>query len=125
MLKTLIFGFLFGIVGTVTAAYYVPVVDQYRESSVISVFANGGNTESFHINIPTDRIMIGAPGQAEPVPPGLQGPADAQFEGVRKMRFHMAPLMRSHGPASKKIGPGETVFTLTPLPAIVWERPAA
>jgi len=28
MLKTIIFGFLLGIVGTVAAAYYVPVVDQ-------------------------------------------------------------------------------------------------
>ena len=87
MLKTLIFGFLLGIVGTVAAAYYVPVVDQYRESSVISVSPNGGNTESFRINIPTDRIMIGAPRQAEPLPAGLQWPAEEQFDGVRVELF--------------------------------------
>jgi hypothetical protein len=87
MLKTLIFGFLLGLVGTVVAAYYAPVVDQYRESSVIAVAPNGGNTESFHINIPTDRIMIGAPRQAEPMPPGLQWPADATFDGVRVELF--------------------------------------
>ena len=50
MLKTLIFGFLLGIVGTVAAAYYVPVVDQYRESSVISVSPNGG-TFWFHASV--------------------------------------------------------------------------
>ena len=87
MLKTLIFGFLLGIVGTVAAAYYVPVVDQYRESSVISVSPNGGNTESFRINIPTDRIMIGAPRQAEPLPAGLRWPAEEQFDGVRVELF--------------------------------------
>lgn len=89
MLKTLIFGFLIGIVGTVAAAYYVPVVDQYREYSIISVSPNGGNTESFHINIPTDRVMIGAPQQAEPLPPGLQWPADELFDGVRVELFKL------------------------------------
>lgn len=89
MLKTLIFGFLLGIVGTVAAAYYVPVVDQYREASVISVTPNGGNTESFRINIPTDRIMVGAPRQAEPLPPGLQWPADELFDGVRVELFKL------------------------------------
>ncbi len=89
MLKTLIFGFLLGIVGTVAAAYYAPVVDQYRESSFIAVSPNGGNTESFRINIPTDRIMTGAPRQAEPLPPGLRWPADEWFEGVRVELFKL------------------------------------
>jgi len=89
MLKTLIFGFLLGIVGTVAAAYYVPVVDQYREASVIAVTPNGGNTESFRVNIPTDRIMIGAPRQAEPLPPGLQWPVDELFDGVRVELFKL------------------------------------
>ena len=87
MLKTLIFGFLLGLVGTVAAAYYVPIVDQYRESSVISVSPNGGNTESFHITVPHDRIMVGAPMQAEPLPPSLQWPTDELFDGVRMELF--------------------------------------
>ncbi len=87
MLKTLISGFLLGIVGTIAAAYYLPVVDQYRESSVISVTPNGGNTESFRINIPTDRIMVGAPRQSEPIPRGLRWPADELFGGVRVELF--------------------------------------
>ena len=89
MLKTVILGFILGIVGTVAAAYYVPVVDQHRESSVIAVAPNGGNTESFRINIPTDRIMVGAPRQAEPLPPGLQWPADELFDGVRVELFKL------------------------------------
>lgn len=87
MFKALVFGFLLGIVGTVAAAYYVPVVDQHRESSVISVAPNGGNSESFRINIPTDRVMVGAPRQAEPLPPGLHWPADELFDGVRVELF--------------------------------------
>jgi len=89
MLKTVILGFILGIVGTVAAAYYVPVVDQHRESSVIAVAPNGGNTESFRINIPTDRIMVGAPKQAEPLPPGLDWPADEFFDGVRVELFKL------------------------------------
>ena len=67
MVKTLIFGFLLGIVGTIAAVYYLPVVDQHRESSIITVAPNGGNTELFYMNIPTDRIMVGAPNQVEPL----------------------------------------------------------
>lgn len=89
MLKTVILGFILGTVGTVAAAYYVPVVDQHRESSVIAVAPNGGNTESFRINIPTDRIMVGAPKQAEPLPPGLDWPADEFFDGVRVELFKL------------------------------------
>ena len=87
MFKTLIFGFLLGIVGTIAAVYYLPVVDQYRESSIITVAPNGGNTEAFHMNIPVDRIMIGAPNQAEPVPPLLEWPDGEIFTGLRAELF--------------------------------------
>ena len=110
MLKTLIFGFLLGLVGTVAAAYYVPVVDQYRESSVIAVSPNGGNTESFHITIPHDRIMVGAPMQAEPLPPGLRWPVDAMFEGVRVELFK---VRNAHdtviGVASRVVAESESI----------------
>jgi len=87
MFKTLIFGFLLGIVGTIAAVYYLPVVDQHRESSIITVAPNGGNTEAFHMNIPMDRIMIGAPNQAEAVPPGLEWPDGETFSGLRAELF--------------------------------------
>jgi hypothetical protein len=87
MFKTLIFGFLLGIVGTIAAVYYLPVVDQYRESSIITVAPNGGNIEAFHMNIPMDRIMVGAPNQAEPVPPGLEWPVGEAFSGLHAELF--------------------------------------
>ncbi len=110
MFKTLTFGFLVGIVATVAAAYYVPVVDQRRESSVISVFPNGGNAESFYIDIPADRIMIGAPGQAEPLPPGLQWPTDEQFEGVRVELFKVRNARETViGVASRMVADSEHI----------------
>ena len=87
MFKTLIFGFLLGIVGTIAAVYYLPMVDQYREPSIIAVAPNGGNTELFHMNIPMDRIMVGAPNQAAPVPPGLEWPDGEAFSGLRAELF--------------------------------------
>lgn len=87
MVKTLVFGFLLGIAGSVAAVYFLPAVDQYRESSIISVTPNGGNTESFHINIPMDRILVGAPDQPQPVPPGMVWPKIAELDGVRAELF--------------------------------------
>ena len=54
--------------------YFYPVVDQHRERSLISVHANGGNSESFHIRLPDDRIMAGAAGAPRSTPPGLEWP---------------------------------------------------
>ena len=63
MFKSFIAGILLGVAVGVAALYYVPAVDQVREQSMIEVKPNGGNIESFHINVPTDRIMVGAPNQ--------------------------------------------------------------
>jgi len=87
MLKSLILGFVLGIIGMVAAVYYVPVVDQYRETSVISVEPNGGNSESFYINVPMDRILVGVPDRANPVPPGLNWPGEAFLDDVRVELF--------------------------------------
>lgn len=89
MFKTLIFGFIAGLVGTIAAVYYVPVVDQHREPSVVSVTPNGGNTESFHVNIPMDRIMVGSPNQTNPLPPGLDWPDTDSMAGVRAELFKL------------------------------------
>ena len=61
-------------VGTIVAVLFVPVVDQARENSVVTVATNGGSAEAFHINIPTDRIVVGAPGDTPTLPPGLTWP---------------------------------------------------
>ena len=80
-------GAVLGIVAAAGAMYAIPAVDQHRELSIISVMPNGGNTESFHINIPMDRIMIGAPDQREPVPPGMVWPTDELLADVRTELF--------------------------------------
>ncbi len=87
MFRTLTFGFVLGLVATVTAVYYFPAVNQHREASVISVAPNGGNSEAFYVKIPMDRIMVGIPDQAEPVPPGLSWPDDEVFADVRAEIF--------------------------------------
>ena len=87
MIKTFIFGLVLGIVGAAVAVAYVPVVDQHRESSIIAVTTNGGNSETFHINIPMDRVMVGSPARRQPLPAGLQWPADDSLSGLRSELF--------------------------------------
>ena len=87
MFKTFIAGILLGIVGAVAALYYLPAVNQFREQSLIVVHPNQGNTESFHVNVPMDRIMIGVPGQQEPLPAGLIWSGDDKLAGTRAELF--------------------------------------
>lgn len=69
--------------------HFVPVVDQHREASHVSVQANGGNAESFHINLPNDRVMVGAPGLQNPTPAGLVWPQDEMFSGSQAEVFKL------------------------------------
>ena len=87
MLKSLIIGILLGITAGVAAIYFIPVVDQARERSIIEVTPNGGNREVFHANIPDDRILIGVAGQADPLPRGLEWPRDELFANSRTELF--------------------------------------
>ena len=82
MLKTFIFGAILGALAAAGAVYSVPVVDQYREVSVVSVAPNGGNHETFAINIPEDRVLLGAPGSASGVPDGLEWPNNDMLGGL-------------------------------------------
>lgn len=83
MIKSYIAGIFLGIAACAAALYFVPVVDQERELSMISVSPNGGNVESFHANIPMDRIMSAAPQQEEQLPAGLEWPSDEDFDNTR------------------------------------------
>ncbi len=74
LFKTFNVGIVLGIAMAAALVYFFPVVDQHRESSLISVHANGGNSESFHIRLPDDRIMAGVSGSPRSTPPGLEWP---------------------------------------------------
>jgi hypothetical protein len=87
MFKTFIAGILLGAAGAAAVLHYVPAVNQSREQSMIVVHPNHGNTESFHVNVPVDRIMVGAPGQEQPLPVGLQWPDDGLFATARAELF--------------------------------------
>ena len=87
MFKTFIAGIILGIAGGGTALYLVQVVDQHREQSMITVAPNGGNTEEFHVNVPTDRIMVGVPAESSPVPAGLEWPDAVEVAGLRAELF--------------------------------------
>lgn len=89
VIKTFIIGILLGIAGMFTGLHFVSAVDQHRESSIISVTRNGGNTEVFHTKLPMDRIMIGVQGQANSLPPGMEWPDDPLFSDVRAELFKL------------------------------------
>jgi hypothetical protein len=74
LFKTFNLGIVLGIALAASIAYFYPVVDQHREKSLIAVHANGGNSESFHIRLPEDRIMAGVSGRQTSTPPGLEWP---------------------------------------------------
>lgn len=87
MFKTFLIGILLGAVAAAGTLYAVPLIDQHRESSIISVAVNGGTTESFHVNIPMDRIMVGSAGQSASLPEGMAWPNGELFSNVRSELF--------------------------------------
>lgn len=87
MIKTFVFGLVLGIAGAAAAVVFIPVVDQHREASIITVTPNGGNSETFHINVPMDRIMVGSPARRQPLPVGLQWPEDESLAELRSELF--------------------------------------
>jgi hypothetical protein len=87
LLKTFFLGVLLGLFATAGVLYAVPVVDQVRETSIVTVAPNGGNIETFRINMPMDRVLSGAPGQAESLPPGLNWPEHELLASSRTEMF--------------------------------------
>ena len=122
MFKTFIIGIILGAAATAGILYSVPVVDLKREPSLIVVHPNLGNTESFHINVPMDRILIGAPAQAVPLPPGLDWPEDEQFAGFRAELFKIRNAKDAVVGVASRIsgnsaGSGQVVEWVLHLPA--------
>lgn len=87
MIRIFFIGVLLGVLAAAGGLYAFPAVDQEREASIITVAPNGGNVESFHINIPMDRVMTGRRGEGVPVPPGLNWPDDEVLANVRTEMF--------------------------------------
>jgi hypothetical protein len=120
--KTFIFGIVLGVVASFGLLYFVPVVDQHRETSLVSVEPNGRNLESFFVNLPDDRILARNAGENAAVPAGMQWPsadvvADARVE-LFKIRDRNDSVI---GVASRMSGPvgtqGSVVEWTVHLPA--------
>jgi hypothetical protein len=87
LIRIFLVGILLGITAAAGALYALPAVDQQREVSLITVTPNGGNRESFHINIPFDRIMVGTAGEKGGLPVGMNWPLDEVLAGIRAELF--------------------------------------
>ena len=74
MIKTFVFGVVLGIGLAAAGLHAIPLVDQHRELSRISVAPNGGNRETFHINIPDDRLLIGSASESTRFPADIEWP---------------------------------------------------
>lgn len=83
MIKTFSIGLLLGIALAAGVLYVFPAVDQHRETSMISVLPNGGNAESFHINLPEDQFLRSPSNAGEAVPGGLKWPQDGHLAGAQ------------------------------------------
>ena len=122
MFKTFIAGILLGIAAAAAGLHYLPVVDQSREQSLIIVHPNQGNTEAFHVNVPMDRILIGAPSQQKTLPANLQWSEDEQFANLRVELFKIRNAkdavvgVASRMAANDEI-PGDVIEWVLHLPA--------
>ena len=89
MIKTFILGLIIGLLGATAFVYSIEAVNLHREASLISVQPNGGNNETFFINLPQDRIFAGmrSDDQSGLFPPGLVWPDDKSLNGVESEIF--------------------------------------
>ena len=87
MFKTFYFGIALGLLGAFVLTYSVPVVDLHREPSLISVRPNGGNAETYRIDLPRDRILVGLAGVDNALPAGLDWPEEALFGYLQTEMF--------------------------------------
>ena len=87
MFRTFILGIVLGVAAAGALAHFVPAVDLHREASLVSVKPNGGNTESFHILVPRDRIVVGRAGAEDAVPPGLEWPETPELASLHTELF--------------------------------------
>jgi hypothetical protein len=67
--------------------YFAPAVDLHRQTSLMSVQPNGGNAETFRINLPRDRILVGLPGADNTIPSGMPWPSEEEFGDFQAEMF--------------------------------------
>lgn len=79
LIRLFVIGIILGVAGSGALVYLFPAVDLHREQSLVSVQANGGNRETFHINLPGDRVLVGLAGAEISVPAGLKWPSDERL----------------------------------------------
>ncbi len=87
MSKTFILGIVLGLAAAAGVTYSIELVDLHREPSHITVQANGGNVESFRIDLPRDRILVGLAGKASTLPADIDWPDDAMFGSFQAEMF--------------------------------------
>jgi len=87
LFKTFYLGIALGLLGAFALTYSVPVVDLHREPSLISVRPNGGNAETYRIDLPRDRILVGLAGVDNALPAGLDWPAEELFGDLQTELF--------------------------------------
>lgn len=121
MFRTFIVGIVLGIAGLAAGLYLYPIVDQQREASIVYVAANGGNVESFHVNVPMDRIMAGASSQKKPLPAGMEWPPDELIKDVRvelfKIRNERDTVVGVAARTAAKDGSDDVIDWVLHLPA--------
>ena len=87
-------GIVLGVAAAAALVYFFPLVDQHRENSLIAVHANGGNSESFHIRLPDDRILAGVPGVQDSTPPGLEWP---EYDFLKNIQTELFKVRNENG----------------------------
>ena len=123
MYKTFVIGILLGLGVAGAATYSIEPVDLHRESSYVTVRANGGKLETFRINLPRDRIMIGLAGADNALPAGLDWPDEKLVGQLQAEMFKVRDRNDVViGVASRIAATGETPFVEWALhmPRAVW-----
>lgn len=122
MKKLFIAGIVIGVAIALAIFHFVPVVDQSREISIVAVTPNGGTSETFRINFPSDQIVRGVSSGDGPQPVGLEWPDEELLRNTHGELFKVrnerdavigiaSRLTQEHGEA------GEVVEWVVHLPA--------
>jgi hypothetical protein len=87
--KFFIFGILLGLAGAGAVTNSLEIVDLHREPSHTTVQPNGGNVETFRVDLPRDRIMVGLAGEENAMPAELEWPSDDLFGDLQAEVFKL------------------------------------